>query len=73
MSEYNYKNKSQHTLGDCLLAVGKRGTIPFTGTIVDAGTSDHGPYVKFQLDERWGFGDGPAAIFIIDLDPIEIS
>lgn len=46
-------------------------TLPFTGRVVGCGVSGGGPFVRFELDQRWGFGYGDWAEFRIDADALE--
>lgn len=69
--EYNAANGSQYTIEDCREVIGKRASLTLTGMIVDAGVSPGGPYVKFKIDDRWGFP--PEFTMGIDLDPFEFA
>lgn len=53
------------TLADAEAAVGKRAVLHLTGEVVSAGASDAGAYVRFRIDDRWGFGTGQ--VFVMDL------
>lgn len=67
---YNHENPTRFTAEQCEDAVGKHGTLALTGTVVGCGNSDAGPYVKFLLDERWGFGEFRLTV---DLDMIVLD
>jgi hypothetical protein len=69
---YDAKNPTAFTLADCEKAVGKRATVALTGTIVEAREGPAGPYVMFQIDGRWGFGNpiGQPYKLGIDLDAL---
>lgn len=69
-SEYDASDPSGYTLEECEAAIGRRATLSLTGRIIAAGQSSTGPYVKFELDPRWGFRSGP---FVMDLDPFDLS
>jgi hypothetical protein len=68
---YDASVGSKRTLKEAQAAVGRHATLPLTGRIVDAGESSEGVYVKFELDERWGFPH-PFS-FVMDLDPFELG
>lgn len=63
---YNHTEKSKFTAEDCEKAVGKTASLPLTGTIVDSGVSNGGPYVRFEPDERWGLLPGTLMTFDLD-------
>jgi hypothetical protein len=67
---YDAAKRSEKTSAECQAAVGKRATLTLTGTIVDTGEAGAGNWVKFEIDERWGFGD---RALVMDLDPFEIQ
>ena len=67
---YDHNNPSRFTLADADAAVGKRATVTLTGTIVKSCQSEAGPYVKFLIDERWGFGRHELGM---DLDAFEVA
>lgn len=67
---YNHTKPSEFTLKDCEEAVGSTAKLILTGEIIDAGESTSGPYVKFQVDERFGFG---TYIIGLDLDALELD
>jgi hypothetical protein len=46
--------------------VGQTAVLPLTGRFVAAGESASGPYVKFEVDERWGFA--PQMSLVMDLE-----
>lgn len=64
---YDHRNPTAFSASDCQESVGNKATITLTGTIVDWGSSHAGPFVKFQPDERWGFGDHR---LVLDLDAL---
>ena len=68
---YDAKNRSEKTVADAEAAMGKEVTLPLTGKLVDHGISPNGVYVKFEVDERWGFS--PGQVFVMDLDAFEID
>ena len=67
---YDHKNPSALSADACAKAVGKKATLTLTGTIVDWQVSDEGPFVKLQIDERFGFGDFRLGI---DLDALLVE
>jgi hypothetical protein len=69
--EYEARRRTTRTLAECEAAVGKRASITLTGRIVEAGESSCGGFVKFELDERWGFL--PGYRLVMDLDPFEVE
>lgn len=68
-ASYNHENPSRFTRAECESVVGRKATITLTGYIVSAEESDTGPFVRFQPDGRFGFGDFR---FGIDLDAITV-
>jgi hypothetical protein len=62
---------SKFGLSACEAAVGQRATLTLTGTIVEAGESTAGAFVKFLVDPRWGFGDDFR--LVMDLDVFEVE
>jgi hypothetical protein len=75
---YDSFEPSQRTPEECEAAVGKRATLTLTGAIVESGVTDGvGPWVKFRLDERWGFrtngNHGPSLVIGMDLDAFEVE
>lgn len=53
-------------------AVGKRATLTLTGVIVDSSEhSEHGGYVVFEVDARWGLL--PNTKFGMDLECFKIE
>lgn len=69
-SEYDHNKPSALSQQACEDAVGCTATLSLTGRIIEAGSSDAGPYVRFKLDERWGFGDFTLRI---DLDALTLD
>ena len=69
--DYDHREPSAFTRDDCERAVGKAASLPLTGEIVAAGQSASGPYVRFHVDERFGFGDH--FIVVVDLDALEVK
>lgn len=67
MEFYNHNDKSHFSLEECEDAIGKRFTLPLTGTVISAGESSSGPYVVFEVDECWGFGE---TTYGLDLDAL---
>lgn len=53
--EYDAADRTKFSLGEAEALVGTRARLPLTGTIVDAGESDAGAWVLFEIDARWGF------------------
>jgi hypothetical protein len=68
---YDAKNLSQVKLPEAKAVVGKRGSLTLTGEFTEAGISTNGVFVKFKLDERWGFP--PNFEMVMDLDPFEVE
>lgn len=68
---YSADDTSQKTLAECEAAVGRQASLMLTGTIVEAGESSAGAYVKFEPDPRWGFALGTR--FVMDLDPFDVA
>jgi hypothetical protein len=64
---YNHTNPTQFSEGACARSVGKRATLILTGVITEGARSEAGPFVKFQPDDRFGFGDFRIGI---DLDAL---
>ena len=69
MAPYNAADRSSVTLAEAQAAVGCRAELVLTGTIVEAGVSAAGTFVKFKLDARWGFAQDT---FVMDLDPLDL-
>lgn len=65
MKDYDHTAKSKFTLEECQKAIGTKGAVVFTGVITEAGESNGGPYVKFLIDEKYGFGSFQ---FVVDLE-----
>lgn len=68
---YDAENPSRFSIADCEAAVGQRAMLPLTGTLVEAGVHDNGPWVKFAPDPRWGFP--PGTTIGMDLDAFELA
>ena len=68
---YNHKQGSRFTVKNCEAQIGREAELPLTGKIIDAGESMAGAYVRFQVDERWGFG--PHFTMCVDLDALEVT
>jgi hypothetical protein len=68
--QYDAKNTSPYTLEENQKVVGKKASLTITGEIVDAGESEAGSYIKFKVDERWGF---PFMEIVMDRDPFQIQ
>lgn len=68
MPEYNAADRTQATHEECEAAIGRRATLSLTGTITEMGSSEAGHWVKFVVDERWGFGE---LGLIMDLEAFE--
>ncbi len=68
--DYDAAEPSRFTEEDCRAVVSRKATITLTGRIVDYGVSETGPFVKFQPDDRFGFGDFR---FVIDLDALRLA
>ena len=62
---YHHTDKSKFTREDCENSVGKKASFTFTGEIIDAGESTAGPWVRFKIDERFGFSP---SILRMDMD-----
>ena len=67
---YNHTQPTRFTTTQCADAVGKRATLHLTGTITEQRVSDAGPFVMFDVDERWGLGNVRLGF---DLDALEVS
>lgn len=68
---YDANHREPITLGDAKAAVGRRATLPLTGTIINADNSNnYGPYVEFEIDSRWGFG---TVVLRLDLNALDIQ
>lgn len=67
---YDAENDSRFSLAECRSAVGHKAVIVLTGRITDVAMSERGPFVKFQPDDRFGFGDFR---FGIDLDALTVA
>jgi len=67
---YNHRNPTSKTVEDCKGALGKRVVLALTGTINEHRDGPSGPFVLFQPDERWGFGDTRLGV---DLDVFDDS
>lgn len=63
---YDAANKSAVTLAEGEAMVGKTAELHLTGKIVEAGATEAGTFVKFEVDERWGFPPGQK--FVMDAD-----
>jgi hypothetical protein len=68
---YDAGEVSSYTIEEVQAAVGKRAELTLTGRITEAGESPSGAWVRFELDERWGFKAGQT--FVMDLDPFVLS
>ena len=68
---YDHRNPSAFSAHACAKTVGKRATLELTGEIVDWGQSEEGPFVKFQVDERFGWGANFK--LVMDLDPLKVE
>lgn len=64
---YNHENPTRFSEEACARSVGKRATLILTGIITDSTCSEAGPFVKFQPDDHFGFGDFRIGI---DLDAL---
>jgi hypothetical protein len=71
---YDHTDTTRYTETECEAAVGTRATLPLTGVIIESGTSASGPYVRFQVDTRWGLVGPRNRPFVIgvDLDALEL-
>lgn len=53
---YDAKNRTNATAEQCEALIGQRATLTLTGEFVKVGADGGvGPYVYFQVDDRWGF------------------
>lgn len=66
---YDAENDSRFSLSECESVVSRKAIIILTGRITDVAMSERGPFVKFQPDDRFGFGDFR---FGIDLDALTV-
>lgn len=67
---YDHNNPTRFTKEECEAAVGKKATLPLTGHIIEAGEGDAGPFVRFQIDDRFGF---ESLVLGLDLDALEVE
>ena len=67
---YDATKPSKFTEDECAKAVGLRATLILTGVITSSDVSQNGPFVKFQPDDRFGFGDFRLGI---DLDALTLA
>lgn len=58
------------SLEDAKAAVGRKATLHLTGTITEAKVSQAGAFVRFYVDERWGFGE---LVLSVDLAALELA
>lgn len=68
--DYDAARRSVHGLNECQAVIGRRARLDLTGKIIGAGVSNTGPYVRFEIDERFGFAQ---RVFMLDLDPLEVA
>jgi hypothetical protein len=64
---YHHSDATKFSREDCENAVGRRVSLTLTGKIVEARESDAGPFVIFEIDERFGL---PTKLGL-DLDLLE--
>lgn len=57
MSSYDHTQPTSYTLEQCKAVIGEPARLELTGRVVDARESDAGPFVLFEVDERFGFGE----------------
>lgn len=67
--KYNSTQQTSFTFEECSALVGSKARLPLTGRIVEAGESQSGPYVKFELSPRWGFP--PGTRFTVDVEALD--
>jgi hypothetical protein len=68
---YDHRNKSNVSVYEAQKNVGKQATLPLTGEIVDCGESLAGVWVRFRVDERWGYP--PGFTIRTDMDALDID
>lgn len=64
--DYDSRKPSDFTVQELQSFIGYKGILPLTGRFVEVGESNSGPYIKFQIDERWGFP--PGTKFVMDME-----
>lgn len=67
---YDASTVAPGTIEDATAAVGLSATLALTGTIIDFGESPAGVFVRFKVDERWGFGE---LVLGCDLAALELT
>ncbi len=66
---YDAANAYETSLAETEEALGRRAILHLTGEITDHGASASGRYVKFEVDDRWGFRE---MSLTLDLEALEI-
>lgn len=66
---YDAANRSPRTLSENEQLIGKRATLTLTGTVIEAGASTAGSWIRFKCDSRWDFKQNE---FVMDADPLEV-
>lgn len=66
---YDHKHRSHLTVKGAERLIGKRATLPLTGTIEEFRETDAGVAVVFGVDERWGL----AARIVIDVEALVVE
>lgn len=67
---YDHEIDTTFTREECERFVGYSARLPLTGRIVGVGEGEHGPYVLFKPDERWGLGDTRFGVDVEALDRV---
>lgn len=73
MKKYNHNNETSFTTADIEKMIGATARLPLTGRLVEVGQSDRGPFVLFEVDERWGFGRWRVGVDVEALDKVDVS
>ena len=64
--DYDARKPTKFTKPELERLLGYKGVLPLTGRFVEVKESNAGPFMVFQIDERWGFD--PDTRFGMDLD-----
>ena len=70
--DYDATRRYPDTLSDAEAVVGKRAMLHLTGEIVGAGESAAGAFVRFRIDDRWGFGP-ILQVLVMDLAAFDVE
>lgn len=55
---YDHRRPTTFTRPELEEAVGWKATLPLTGRFVEVREGDAGPYIMFEVDQRWGLAPG---------------